>query len=211
MSVSHVYRLVESGDLPALRVGTRALRIDVADLADYVAAAGDAASRQVLSLGFAERALESRVLAGAMATTRFYVQAFRDDRAGLSRRHGDLQQMRFTDPQERDEHQKRPRIPRAPRVAGEEPVVPALPRRRAHEPLEAVALLHPLSLKAVASGWVVSGAALGVAGRSLRQRGRKAEAWKHAAVGEPCNGGDSVALEGQDEQREGTRDGGVGG
>jgi len=38
VSVSHVYRLIESGDLPCQKVGPRALRIDAGDLADYLAA-----------------------------------------------------------------------------------------------------------------------------------------------------------------------------
>jgi excisionase family DNA binding protein len=35
-SVSHVYRLVDSGALPALRIGPRALRVDEADLGEYL-------------------------------------------------------------------------------------------------------------------------------------------------------------------------------
>jgi excisionase family DNA binding protein len=35
-SVSHVYRLVESGALPAIRIGPRALRVDEHDLAQYL-------------------------------------------------------------------------------------------------------------------------------------------------------------------------------
>ena len=40
-SVSHVYRLVESGALPALRIGPRALRVDEADLGAYLLARND--------------------------------------------------------------------------------------------------------------------------------------------------------------------------
>jgi excisionase family DNA binding protein len=36
VSVGLVYQAIDSGDLPAVRVGRRALRVDRADLADYL-------------------------------------------------------------------------------------------------------------------------------------------------------------------------------